>query len=166
MVPAVRMLAEKIKETERQVDIQRALIATRAHQATEGEPTVIRRAKVLAAVLSEMDIRIEEREFIVGNQGRWAYRSHTFAYGAKVMPPSMRLKNQRAVAVCLDEGAGYRSDQGMIWRDLALKADRMDVHSETGAMADLFEGQRDHLGEYLKAFRLVECQIGAAFANN
>ncbi len=70
MVSAVSKLAEKIKGTERQVDIQRALIATRAHQATEGEETVIRRAKVLATVLSEMDIRIDDGELIVGNQGR------------------------------------------------------------------------------------------------
>ncbi len=34
------------------------------------------------------------------------------------------------------------------------------------AMAGLFEGQKDHLGEYLKAFRLVDCQIGAVFAIN
>jgi hypothetical protein len=33
-------------------------------------------------------------------------------------------------------------------------------------MADFFENQRDHLGEYLKAFRLVDCQIGAVFAIN
>lgn len=63
-------LAEKIKGTERQVNIQRALIATRAHQATEGEATVIRRAKVLATVLSEKDIRIDDGELIVGNQAR------------------------------------------------------------------------------------------------
>jgi hypothetical protein len=31
-------------------------------------------------------------------------------------------------------------------------------------MAYLFEGQKDRLGEYLKAFRLVECQVGAVFA--
>ena len=35
-----------------------------------------------------------------------------------------------------------------------------------GAMADLFEGQKDRLGEYLKAFQLLDCQIGAAFAVN
>jgi hypothetical protein len=79
-------------------------------------------------------------------QGRWSYRSHKFASGEKVMPPSMRLKNQRAVAMNLKEGSGYRSDQGMIWDELVLKSDRMAVHSATGAMADLFEGQRDRHG--------------------
>ena len=34
-------------------------------------------------------------------QGRWAYRSQKFASGEKVMPPSMRLKNQKAVAMNL-----------------------------------------------------------------
>jgi len=33
-------------------------------------------------------------------------------------------------------------------------------------MADLFEGQKDHLSEYLKAFRLVDSQLGALFAIN
>ena len=82
------------------------------------------------------------------------------------MPAIMRLKNQRAVAMNLKEGAGYRSNQSMIWNDLALKSERMKVHSSTGAMADLFEGQKDRLGEYLKAFRLVDCQVGAVFAVN
>jgi hypothetical protein len=54
----------------------------------------------------------------------------------------------------------------MIWNELALKSERMATHSATGAMADLFEGQKDHLGEYLKAFRLVDCQVGAVFAIN
>ncbi len=99
-------------------------------------------------------------------QGRWSYRTHKFASGEKVMPPSLRLKHQREVAMSLDEGIGYRSNQGMIWSELAAKSDRMAVHSSTGAMADLFEGQKDRLGEYLKAFRLVDCQVGALFAMN
>jgi hypothetical protein len=99
-------------------------------------------------------------------QGRWSYRSQKFASGEKVMPPSMRLKNQKAVAMNLKEGIGYRSDQGMIWNELAMKSERMATHSPTGAMADLFEGQKDRMGEYLKAFRLVDCQVGAVFAVN
>ncbi|MGD0625698.1 MAG: DUF6569 family protein [Thermodesulfobacteriota bacterium] len=99
-------------------------------------------------------------------QGRWSYRSQKFASGKKVMPAIMRLKNQRAVVMNLKEGAGYRSNQSMIWNELALKSERMAVHSSTGAMADLFEGQKDRLGEYLKAFRPVDCQVGAVFAIN
>ncbi len=99
-------------------------------------------------------------------QGRWSYRSQKFAYGQKVMPPSMRREHQKVVAMSLDVGAGYRSNQGMIWNEIATKSERMATHSATGAMADLFEGQKDRLGDYLKAFRLVDCQIGAVFAVN
>jgi len=54
----------------------------------------------------------------------------------------------------------------MIWNELAMKSERMATPSPTGAMADLFEGQKDRLGEYLKTFRLVDCQAGAVFAIN
>jgi hypothetical protein len=118
-------------------------------------------ATFLMAGLSEINIPVSCVE-----QGRWAYHSHNFASGKKVMSAGLRLKNQREVAMNLKEGIGYRSDQGMIWDELALKSERMKVHSPTGAMADLFDGQKDRLGEYLKAFRLVECQVGAVFAIN
>ncbi len=99
-------------------------------------------------------------------QGRWSYRSQKFASGQKVMPPSLKRDHLKRVAMNLDMGGGYRSDQRMIWNELAQKSARMSGKSSTGAMADLFEGQKDRLGEYLKAFRLVDCQVGAVFAIN
>jgi len=99
-------------------------------------------------------------------QGRWTYLSRKFASGEKIMPASLKREHQARVAFSLAKGAGYRSDQGMIWNELAMKSERMATPSATGAMADLFEGQKDRLGEYLKAFRLVECQVGAVFAVN
>ncbi len=56
-------------------------------------------------------------------QGRWSYRSQKFGSGEKVMSANLRLKNQIAVAMNLKEGIGYRSDQGMIWDELALKSE-------------------------------------------
>jgi len=99
-------------------------------------------------------------------QGRWSYRNAMFSYGEKVMPPSLRKEHQKKVAASLNRGTGYRSDQGEIWDNLAVKAKRMSIHSETGAMADLFEGQKDRLSDYLKAFQLVDSQVGALFAIN
>jgi hypothetical protein len=99
-------------------------------------------------------------------QGRWSYRSAMFSYGEKVMPPSLRREKQKKVAENLDRGAGYRSDQGQIWEELAEKQSRMSIYSQTGAMADLFEGQKDWLADYLKAFHLVDFQVGGLFAIN
>lgn len=118
-------------------------------------------ASFLIAALSEIVIPVSCVE-----QGRWSYRSAIFSYGEKVTPPSLRKEHQKKVAESLNRGTGYRSDQGMIWDEIEEKARRMKVKSSTGAMADLFEGQKDRLSEYLKAFQLVDSQVGALFAIN
>jgi hypothetical protein len=99
-------------------------------------------------------------------EGRWSYRSPVFDSGEKVMHASLRRDHQKAVAERLADGRGYESDQGMIWRALSSKAARMSVHSRTGAMADLFQASRDRLDDFIGAFRLVDCQLGAAFGLN
>lgn len=53
---------------DREVDISRAVIITKAYQKTEGEPPTIRRAKALYSLLEEMPINILDGELIVGNQ--------------------------------------------------------------------------------------------------
>ena len=47
---------------------ERALLATKVYQATESEPYIIRRAKVLAHILQNMSIYILDDELIVGHQ--------------------------------------------------------------------------------------------------
>jgi hypothetical protein len=115
----------------------------------------------LIAGLSEIIIPVSCVE-----QGRWNYRSRSFAHGEKIMPPSLKRENLRNVALNLEQGAGYRSNQGMLWDEIQGKSRRMKVNSSTMAMADLFEGQKDRLAEYLKAFHLVDSQVGALFGIN
>lgn len=97
-------------------------------------------------------------------QGRWSYRTRSFGSQGRLMHATLRRNHQRAVAERLATEQSYRSDQGMIWSELSAKAARMSVQAPTGAMADLFEGYRDLLEDFTNAFRLVECQVGAAFA--
>jgi len=78
----------------------------------------------------------------------------------------MKRESLKNVALNLERGAGYRSVQGMIWDEIEEKARRMKVKSSTGAMADLFEGQKDRLSKYLKAFHLVDSRVGSLFAIN
>ncbi len=58
-----RMLAEP-----RYASIEQARIITKSYQNSEGEPRCIRRAKALKAALTEIAIRIEPDELIVGNR--------------------------------------------------------------------------------------------------
>ena len=66
----VDRLRKKLTTTIPRLDSERALIVTKAYQETEGEPTILRRAKALKKILSEMTIFIEEDELIVGNKAR------------------------------------------------------------------------------------------------
>ena len=99
-------------------------------------------------------------------QGRWSYRSESFVSGKRMMHASLRRVHQEDVKNSLKRGRGYRSDQGRIWDNIAEKVDRMEVHSPTGAMADVYESYEDPLFESLKEFQLIEWQVGAVFAIN
>jgi hypothetical protein len=97
-------------------------------------------------------------------QGRWHYRSEKFASGAKMMHSSLRRAARESVSFSLREGAGYRSDQGRVWEEVAGKAERMNVHSPTMAAAEVFERYEDKLDNYLQAFGCMQHQVGAVFA--
>jgi hypothetical protein len=77
-------------------------------------------ASFLIAALSEIIIPVSCVE-----QGRWSYRSAMFSSGEKIMPPSLKREYQKNVACSLERGAGYRSDQGMIWNEIEEKARRI-----------------------------------------
>ena len=62
-------------EVEPEICIERARLVTASYRETEGEPQIVRRAKALDRVLSEMTIFIQDEQIIVGNQAsglRWA----------------------------------------------------------------------------------------------
>ena len=100
-------------------------------------------------------------------QGRWHYGDRQGLYsGKRMMYASLRAAHQEEVRGSLERGEGHRSNQGMIWLELDRKAQRMSAQSPTGAMADLFTAHEDPLQGYLRAFRLVDCQVGGVFAVN
>jgi len=60
----------------------------------------------------------------------------------------------------------YLADQGFLWEELSRKASRMKTYSPTGAMADIYEGKRGMLSEYIEKFSAVSDQVGAIFMVN
>jgi len=52
----------------REISLERALLYTESHRSTEGEPTLLRRAKATAYILDNIEIALREDELIVGNR--------------------------------------------------------------------------------------------------
>jgi formate C-acetyltransferase len=66
--PRVRRLRHRLLASRPELCVERARIVTEVYRDTEGDPTIVRRAKALQAVLQGMTIRIDDGELIVGNQ--------------------------------------------------------------------------------------------------
>lgn len=99
-------------------------------------------------------------------QGRWQYESNRFSSGKRMMHASLRKKSQEDVSFSMSHDRGYQSDQGRIWDDIAGKSARMNVEAPTGAMAEIYGSYESGLSDFLKAFQLVDWQVGAVFAIN
>jgi hypothetical protein len=60
-------LIRNILDATPEICFERAVLLTQSYRETEGEPVVLRRAKALDKILSEMTVYIQEDELIVGN---------------------------------------------------------------------------------------------------
>lgn len=67
-VGRVQRLRKRMTSISPEICIERAHSVTESYKQTEADPIVLRRAKALERVLSEMSIYIEDDELIVGNQ--------------------------------------------------------------------------------------------------
>lgn len=63
---------QKLKDQQflgkRRISLERALLYTESYQQTEGEPTILRRAKAVCHILDQVAISIREGELLVGNR--------------------------------------------------------------------------------------------------
>lgn len=108
---------------------------------------------VLVAAQSEMRIPVSCVE-----QGRWHARSAFFGAAQHAAYPELRRrKAERLSASPLTRGGA----QSEVWDAISEKADRLDVHSPTGAQSDVFEAHERNLGSLRTAFPLQPGQSGA-----
>lgn len=61
-------LKEQLFKEKREISLERALLYTKIHKITDGEPVILRRAKAAAYVLNNVNISIREGELIAGNR--------------------------------------------------------------------------------------------------
>lgn len=68
MTARIERLKTALFARTREISLERALLYTESHRQTEGEPTIIRRAKATAHILDNVAISIRDDELIAGNR--------------------------------------------------------------------------------------------------
>ena len=113
---------------------------------------------VLVGARSQMHVPVSCVE-----AGRWDGGRHdeSFSPAPQAAYPALRSMKNRAARESVAAGMEPRAMQGAVWDEVAGKSLRMNVCSDTGAMHDIFHGQREGLDEYLSAITLHEGQTGA-----
>jgi hypothetical protein len=96
--------------------------------------------------------------------GRWAYSSPNFSAAPRAMFSRGRATKSDHVSKFMRVDGNRRSDQGVIWDDIAAKSERMSVASETGAMSDIYESYEEKIEEFVNSFHAVENQVGVMFS--
>lgn len=95
--------------------------------------------------------------------GRWRRRSRGFASSGNAQYSRARAHKVAQVSQSLAETGEARSNQQWIWEDIAAKADRLAVDSNTSAMSNIFDAHQPTIDEYVRAFATVDGQCGAVF---
>lgn len=99
-------------------------------------------------------------------RGRWHHLSHEFRSARRHMFAKARAAKMNQVSMSLRAGGSRHSNQSEVWASISAKAERMNAHSATEAMADIYESERPRLDGFEKAFRPLANQVGAVFAIN
>lgn len=97
-------------------------------------------------------------------QGRWNYASEEFSAAPRAQFSRGRAEKTAALSSNLRSAGTYAADQGGVWDSIAAKQDRMQVHSPTGAMKDIYEQHHDGVEAYAMAFTALDEQIGILVA--
>jgi formate C-acetyltransferase len=68
MTSRIERLKTALFASPREISLERALLYTASHRTTEGEPTLLRRAKATVWILDHVEITLREDELIAGNR--------------------------------------------------------------------------------------------------
>lgn len=63
----IEKLRQVIIDAVPQVESERAVLITQSYKETEGQPTIIRRAKAVEKIFNELPITIRDNELVVGS---------------------------------------------------------------------------------------------------
>jgi len=115
---------------------------------------------ILLAAGSETRIPVSCME-----QGRWRFVSDEFAPSKQHSPSGVRRKARESEAQFAAMQMPAPPDalsqaQGEVWASIAEQARRVDAHSDTGALNDLYDARSGEVENWVRAFPAVEGQVG------
>lgn len=96
--------------------------------------------------------------------GRWSARSRAFAAAPRTQYATGRAKRMEQVSNALRDHGARNADQADVWEEIALKSERMNARSETGAMEAIYLDHAAFIEKAVAAFTPTEDQTGALFA--
>ncbi len=96
--------------------------------------------------------------------GRWSARSRAFAAAPRTQYATGRAKRMAQVSDAMREHGARHADQADIWNDIALKSERLNARSETGAMDAMFLDHASFIEKAVEALPAAPKQTGAVFA--
>jgi len=96
--------------------------------------------------------------------GRWHAQSSDFTGARRAHFATGRARKARDVSESLRRRGTRESDQDRVWADIAVKSTRFGIDSPTRAAAALYEGQRERLDDFQRAFTPQPGQCGNLFA--
>lgn len=94
-------------------------------------------------------------------QGRWNYRTRTFAAGA-ILSTDMRRSKMARVTTQLRWCGRFDADQRAVWREVAGRARRRGVHAPTMALSDVLAADAGHVDAVRAAAPVQPGQTGLA----
>jgi hypothetical protein len=92
--------------------------------------------------------------------GRWHSSGHEFAGEEYVVHAQVRRAVHESVSLSLGAAGGHRSDQGLVWHEVAELQQFAESPSQTGAERDVYTQRAGDIAGYLDAFPLQSGQHG------
>jgi ARG and Rhodanese-Phosphatase-superfamily-associated Protein domain len=96
--------------------------------------------------------------------GRWGYRSRRFGSSDRAHHARGRAAKLQQVSESMFSSGARRSDQRAVWDELANTSAEFGVHSDTAAMADIFEQRRTSIDGHVTRLKPLQGQVGAIFS--
>ncbi len=98
--------------------------------------------------------------------GRWHHTSREFKSAGRAQYAAGRASRVNQVSDSLAARGSRASNQAEVWSNIAGKAQRMAVSSDTSAMSDIYHAHESMVEDHVTGLSPVQGQVGAVFATD